>query len=107
MVSLNLSLQGLLEVEEVLPLRVAERRVVDVSPKVVLRRAAHCVPVRSVHFQGESKRLRFKVASGGGGGGQRYVLGLGMTLLITQILRGSFDTTHAVYARLQHSHVKG
>ena len=41
-------LQRLLEVEEVLPLRVAERRVVDVSPKVDLRRAAHGLPVRSV-----------------------------------------------------------
>ena len=33
--------------------------------------------------------------------------GLGTALLITQIFRGSCDTTHAVYARLQHSHVKG
>ena len=48
MVSLNLYLPGLLEVEEVQPLRVADRRVVDVSPKVDLRRAAHCVLVRSV-----------------------------------------------------------
>ena len=42
-----LYLQRLLEVEEVLPLRVSEHWVVDVSPEVDLRRAAHGVTFRT------------------------------------------------------------
>ena len=104
-----LYLQRLLEVEEVLPLRVSEHRVVDVSPEVDLRRAAHGLAVVRSVLQGASKcddcaskRLPEAAAAD-----KDMSSELGMALLITQIFGGSFDATHAVYARLQHSHVKG